>query len=102
MITAGIDVGAASTKAVIMDGDKILAKYRQLAEGEEEQVINAAFEGALSEAGLTKDLSTKSLPPGLVPRMWLLPTNPLLTFLRVPGEPCFRSLNQGPLLMWVR
>ena len=37
MITAGIDVGAASTKAVIMDGDKILAKFRQLAEGEEEQ-----------------------------------------------------------------
>ena len=35
MITAGIDVGAASTKAVIMDGDKILAKFRQLAEGEE-------------------------------------------------------------------
>jgi predicted CoA-substrate-specific enzyme activase len=64
MITAGIDVGAASTKAVIMEGDKILAKYRQLAEDEEEQVINAAFEGALSEAGLTKDSIDKIVATG--------------------------------------
>jgi len=64
MITAGIDVGAASTKAVIMDGDKILAKSRQLAEGEEEQVIKDAFEGALSEAGITKDSIDKIVSTG--------------------------------------
>ena len=55
MITAGIDVGASSTKAVIMDGNKILAKYRQMAEGEEEQVIKDALDGALKEAGIGKD-----------------------------------------------
>jgi benzoyl-CoA reductase subunit D len=64
MITAGIDVGASSTKAVIMDGDKILAKYRQVAEGEEEQVIKDAFEGALSEAGITKDSIDKIVATG--------------------------------------
>jgi len=64
MITAGIDVGASSTKAVIMDGDKILAKFRQLAEGEEEQVIKEAFEGALSEAGITKDSIDKIVATG--------------------------------------
>jgi len=64
MITAGIDVGAASTKAVIMDGDKILAKFRQLAEGEEEQVIKDAFEGALKEAGITKDAVEKIIATG--------------------------------------
>jgi benzoyl-CoA reductase subunit D len=64
MITAGIDVGAASTKAVIMDGDKILAKYRQIAEGEEEQVIKDAFEGALSAAGITKDSIDKIVATG--------------------------------------
>jgi predicted CoA-substrate-specific enzyme activase len=55
MITAGIDVGASSVKAVIMDGDKILAKFRQPAEGEEEQVIKDAFAGALKASGKTKD-----------------------------------------------
>ncbi len=55
MITAGIDVGASSVKAVIMDGDKILAKFRQPAEGEEEQVIQAAFAGALKASGKSKE-----------------------------------------------
>ena len=55
MITAGIDVGASSTKAVIMDGNKILAKYRQMAEGEEEQVIKAALEGAVAMAGIKRE-----------------------------------------------
>jgi len=47
-----------------MDGDKILAKFRQLAEGEEEQVIKEAFEGALSEAGITKDSIDKIVATG--------------------------------------
>ena len=64
MITAGIDVGAASTKAVIMDGDNILAKFRQLAEGEEEQVIKDAFEGALKEAGKSQDDIEKIVATG--------------------------------------
>ena len=64
MITAGIDVGAASTKAVIMDGDQILAKFRQLAEGEEEQVIQDAFDGALKEAGKSKDDIDKIVATG--------------------------------------
>ena len=64
MITAGIDVGAASTKAVIMDGDKILAKFRQPAEGEEEQVIKDAFDGALKEAGIEKDKIEKIVATG--------------------------------------
>lgn len=64
MITAGIDVGAASTKAVIMDGDKILAKFRQMAEGEEEQVIQDAFEGALAQAGIGRDSVAKIISTG--------------------------------------
>ncbi|SPD72117.1 putative Activator of lactoyl-CoA dehydratase [uncultured Desulfobacterium sp.] len=55
MITAGIDVGASSTKAVIMDGNKILAKFRQMAEGEEEYVINAALHGAIDAAGIKRE-----------------------------------------------
>ncbi len=64
MITAGIDVGASSVKAVIMEGDKILAKYRELAEGEEEQVIQDAFAGALKEAGISKDSIEKIVATG--------------------------------------
>ncbi len=64
MITAGIDVGASSVKAVIMDGDKVLAKFLQPAEGEEEKVIQDAFEGALSKAGITKDSIEKIVSTG--------------------------------------
>lgn len=64
MITAGIDVGASSVKAVIMDGDKILAKFRQPAEGEEEQVIKDAFEGVLKAAGKSKDDLEKIVATG--------------------------------------
>ena len=64
MITAGIDVGASSAKAVIMDGNKILAKYRQMAEGEEEQVIKAALDGALKQAGISKDAIGKIVATG--------------------------------------
>ena len=64
MITAGIDVGASSVKAVIMDGDKILAKFRQPAEGEEEQVIKDAFAGALKESGKSKDDLEKIVATG--------------------------------------
>ena len=64
MITAGIDVGASSVKAVIMDGDNILAKFKQPAEGEEEQVIKDAFAGALKEAGKSKDDLDKIIATG--------------------------------------
>lgn len=55
MITLGIDVGASSIKAVIMDGNKILAKYRQMADNEEAQDIEVALNGVLALAGIGKD-----------------------------------------------
>jgi len=55
MLTLGMDVGASSTKAVIMDGSKILAKYRQMAEGEEGQDIKDALNGVLALAGIKKE-----------------------------------------------
>ena len=72
MITAGIDVGATSTKAVIMDGSKILAKYRQMAgseeeldeEQDEEQVIKSALNGALAKAGISKDAIDRIVATG--------------------------------------
>ncbi len=64
MITAGIDVGAASTKAVIMDGDKILAKHVRPAEDEEEKIIQEAFDGAVSEAGIDKGSVDKIVATG--------------------------------------
>ncbi|MBU3946939.1 MAG: CoA activase [Proteobacteria bacterium] len=68
MITMGIDVGASSTKAVIMDGNKILAKYCHLAGGEkeqdEEQVINNALNGVLAKAGIGRDAIGKIVATG--------------------------------------
>ncbi|MGB5157157.1 acyl-CoA dehydratase activase [Desulfobacterium sp. N47] len=68
MITMGIDVGASSTKAVIMDGDKILAKYCHMADSEEEQdedqVIKNALSGALAKAGISRGAIGKIVATG--------------------------------------
>lgn len=55
MMTLGIDVGASSTKAVLMEGQRIVAKYCHRAgneeEHDEEQVVKNAVNGVLAQAG---------------------------------------------------
>jgi benzoyl-CoA reductase subunit D len=55
MITAGIDVGTGGIKALLLDGDTVLSKVKILSDLEESKAIETAFEGAVSEAGISKD-----------------------------------------------
>lgn len=55
MITAGIDVGTGGIKVLILDGDKVLSKVKVLSDLEEAKAIEAAFEEAVSEAGIGRD-----------------------------------------------
>lgn len=52
MAVAGIDVGSLTTKAVVMDGGRILGRYVDLSSEEVELSARRALEAALKQAGL--------------------------------------------------
>ncbi len=54
MITAGIDIGAKTTKVVILKGDTVVARRVVLTGFEQEQAANNAFGDALSQAHMSK------------------------------------------------
>ncbi|RLF10933.1 MAG: CoA activase [Thermoprotei archaeon] len=58
MVTAGIDLGARTVKAVIMDGSKVLAKAITITGFEQKQSAEEALNAALKQAGISrKDLA---------------------------------------------
>lgn len=56
MITAGIDVGTGGIKVLILDGGKVLSKVKVLSDLEESIAIRTAFDQAVAEAGISRDL----------------------------------------------
>jgi len=59
LITAGIDLGARTVKAVIMDGSKVLAKGIAITGFEQKQSAEEALNAALKAAGLSrKDIAS--------------------------------------------
>ena len=58
MVTAGIDLGARTAKAVIVDGSKVLAKAITITGFEQKQSAEEALNAALKQAGISrKDLA---------------------------------------------
>jgi benzoyl-CoA reductase subunit D len=55
MITAGIDMGARTTKVVILDGDRVVARSLVLTGVEQQQAADKAMADALSQAGLARN-----------------------------------------------
>ncbi|MDP2645642.1 MAG: acyl-CoA dehydratase activase [Desulfobacterales bacterium] len=55
MVSVGIDVGTGSIKVLVLDGDRILSKVKQISDVEEEIAIRTALDTAVSEAKISKD-----------------------------------------------
>jgi benzoyl-CoA reductase subunit D len=64
MITAGIDVGAKNVKVAIQEDGKILGRSLVLAGLDTQAAIKEAFDGALEDAGLTRDKVEKVFATG--------------------------------------
>lgn len=65
MITAGFDMGAKTTKVVILQDRKILARGRTLTGFDQKQAAEDAFSEALWQAGLTKEEITRVFATGV-------------------------------------
>ncbi len=55
MITAGIDCGAKNTKTIIMKDGEIIGKASVLTGFDQAKAVNKSLEGALKEAGVSRD-----------------------------------------------
>lgn len=64
MSTVGIDVGTGSIKVLVLDGDSVLAKVRLVSGEEEEKAIQAAYDEAISKAGINGDSVTFLMATG--------------------------------------
>lgn len=53
MITAGLDLGAKTTKVVILNDGKVIARVKKLSGFEQEVTTSEAFEEALASAGIS-------------------------------------------------
>ncbi|MEW6456237.1 MAG: acyl-CoA dehydratase activase [Acidobacteriota bacterium] len=55
MVTVGIDCGAKETKALLIEGNKILAKYSVLSGFDQKYAAEEAFENILKKTGISRE-----------------------------------------------
>jgi benzoyl-CoA reductase subunit D len=65
MITAGIDAGAKTVKAVVVKDGKIAGKAIEVAGTDTDSAVNAVYDAALKEAGVTREDVVKIVVTGI-------------------------------------